>query len=539
MELKGRSLKVFNRYKEKYPDESLLKQVIISYVNGFNKYHNTWKYIDWLLKIVLNHLETSTNVILKPEHIIEQIKFFHVNNNLYNKKNLNGLELLSNISIKQSFNDINQYNFEQLKTANELVKKIKKDREEKIKQQKDVNIVYEDDDYLILVPLSWESSKFWGISTKWCTTLKNDDSYFKKYTENGSLFYIIDKHKKDDKDNPFSKFAIHLWDNQQHPDDAQVFNTLDDELKNGMNRYLPKRITRRLMDYHLNGGVDIHMLKLVIFGVVELMLDEKEVELGDYSWKVIEKTKECFIRLKTDSFKNYTILFDFEKYNYQQDIFTLPISIINMKQQQQVVQDCINIALPKGKTLDYYFKTEVPEHAIKTIELLVKTNLDKIINNHMIQLINHVIEDEINEINKKSNWKFKTSVSFTDIRRSKYLNYTVISISFTTNDRQSPYYGYDLSGGINFTQNMFYLNAGATIDCDWEYHQKGFIQLYLTEDGYRKLLREFIEWCLVTLIQQSSKKINDIYEDNVDKLNKIQKKNIDQILLDDDFFELG
>lgn len=58
-----------------------------------------------------------------------------------------------------------------------------------IKEQ--VDKVMEDERWLIVVPKTYESSKLYGMNTKWCTTQK---SYFDGYNRNGSyLYYIIDK----------------------------------------------------------------------------------------------------------------------------------------------------------------------------------------------------------------------------------------------------------------------------------------------------------------------------------------------------------
>jgi hypothetical protein len=54
------------------------------------------------------------------------------------------------------------------------------------------NVVYEDDRFFIVNPLTHESSCYYGKGTKWCTAA-DSDYQFKQYNQDGKLFYILDK----------------------------------------------------------------------------------------------------------------------------------------------------------------------------------------------------------------------------------------------------------------------------------------------------------------------------------------------------------
>lgn len=56
-----------------------------------------------------------------------------------------------------------------------------------------VDKVYEDAEWLIVRPLTFEASSKYGAGTKWCTTQKNDKQYFTRYWSRGVLAYIINK----------------------------------------------------------------------------------------------------------------------------------------------------------------------------------------------------------------------------------------------------------------------------------------------------------------------------------------------------------
>jgi hypothetical protein len=52
---------------------------------------------------------------------------------------------------------------------------------------------FEDEKWLLVRPLSFQSSLRYGSSTKWCTTFKREKDYFFKYFYKGSLVYFINK----------------------------------------------------------------------------------------------------------------------------------------------------------------------------------------------------------------------------------------------------------------------------------------------------------------------------------------------------------
>jgi hypothetical protein len=53
--------------------------------------------------------------------------------------------------------------------------------------------IHEDDEWLLLRPLTYASSKKYGSNTKWCTTQETNPEYFTKYTSKGVLIYCINK----------------------------------------------------------------------------------------------------------------------------------------------------------------------------------------------------------------------------------------------------------------------------------------------------------------------------------------------------------
>lgn len=87
------------------------------------------------------------------------------------------------------------------RTANELSKDIKK-------AKNDIEVLFDDDNWLVLIPRSMEASMYWGSDTKWCTATRNEENnMYEHYTENGPLFININKQTGE-------KYQFHFGDNE-------------------------------------------------------------------------------------------------------------------------------------------------------------------------------------------------------------------------------------------------------------------------------------------------------------------------------------
>ena len=61
----------------------------------------------------------------------------------------------------------------------------------------DIDIVYEDDEWFVLTPKSYEASCYWGNKTQWCTATRETDEHYNRYTADGDkLFININKSTK-------------------------------------------------------------------------------------------------------------------------------------------------------------------------------------------------------------------------------------------------------------------------------------------------------------------------------------------------------
>jgi len=171
----------------------------------------TKKYSEWGIKKFIDEVKNPTwNFQGKPPVTIAstawtRAKMYHdIVENLSPEKvekMFNFLELDDHFSseetekkIKSKPKDINSFDTIQdllyfIEQYDEFLKVA--DNEKQIKKESER--IYEDDRFLIIRPLSHKSSCYYGANTTWCTTTKDNDDYFNKYTSRGKLYYILDK----------------------------------------------------------------------------------------------------------------------------------------------------------------------------------------------------------------------------------------------------------------------------------------------------------------------------------------------------------
>jgi hypothetical protein len=96
---------------------------------------------------------------------------------------LNERKLITNndLTTYKTFNEL------ELQIALSSLKLIDKSLEKQIQK------LYETDEWLIIKPLSFLASKKYGAGTKWCTTSEKNPEYYLRYSQRGILIYCINK----------------------------------------------------------------------------------------------------------------------------------------------------------------------------------------------------------------------------------------------------------------------------------------------------------------------------------------------------------
>ena len=85
-----------------------------------------------------------------------------------------------------------------------------------------VDVVFENDEWLAIRPLTFESSKKYGAGTKWCTTSENNPHHFYRYSDMGVLIYLYNKLNN-------RKFGIH-FNMEESRFGIQIYNEVDDRI---------------------------------------------------------------------------------------------------------------------------------------------------------------------------------------------------------------------------------------------------------------------------------------------------------------------
>ena len=129
------------------------------------------------------------------------------------------MEILNEFEIHAKANRITNPDISQYDDFNQLENSIK-DAKEKVKMkelEKQVIKLYDNDEWSVVIPLSYEASKTYGANTKWCTT---QEGHWNEYHKRYKLIYIQNKKTND-------KYAVsrHFEDNKK----IQAWMSNDDE----------------------------------------------------------------------------------------------------------------------------------------------------------------------------------------------------------------------------------------------------------------------------------------------------------------------
>jgi len=170
---------------------------------------NKPKYTETLLRILKNKFSTEES---KEVQINETLKLFPFIDREELKK-LSSLELvafnglftsfftqkeLDNYFIFCSYNErdlAGNIDLSTLKDFDVIIDHVKiiSDKQLEKEMEKQVIKLYDENGWLMVRPLTWESSKKYGSNTKWCTTSAGGESTFESYSNKGMLFYMLNR----------------------------------------------------------------------------------------------------------------------------------------------------------------------------------------------------------------------------------------------------------------------------------------------------------------------------------------------------------
>lgn len=147
------------------------------------------------LKDVTHELMNEYNI---PESKLEGMSYFELQNYLRVIGDYIGHQNYSTVTKFIEMNErklIENSDLTSYKTFQELelqmsladLKLVDKEMEKQIEK------LFENDEWLVLKPLSYLASKKYGASTKWCTASDREPDYYYRYVKRGILIYVINK----------------------------------------------------------------------------------------------------------------------------------------------------------------------------------------------------------------------------------------------------------------------------------------------------------------------------------------------------------
>lgn len=165
----------FDKLKEQNPkwDVSILDLIKQADPSDSNRY------IGFLLKCLKNE-------VVSPERLLDKIFMGRTTTSLQKFHEYYEQGLISKKDIN-TYSDLNEIN-EGLREAEQKIK----ERE----AEKQVIKLHEDDDWVILKPLTYESARSYGKGTKWCIT---ERQHWERYVDTYFFIYIISKKRSSNK----------------------------------------------------------------------------------------------------------------------------------------------------------------------------------------------------------------------------------------------------------------------------------------------------------------------------------------------------
>ena len=109
--------------------------------------------------------------------------------------------------------------------------------------KKEISILYKDKEWLVLKPLSYESSKIYGAGTKWCTSSREDDKAFYNYSNDGVLLYVIKLGTKE-------KYGVH-WYFEKEKSVEMSWWDVEDRKVDSLTLNVPSKITQIVLNHYL------------------------------------------------------------------------------------------------------------------------------------------------------------------------------------------------------------------------------------------------------------------------------------------------
>ena len=158
-----------DKLKEQHPDLNISIIDVIAKVDPSDSYKYTEFLIKWFKEMYDDKLYLGIELIGEENVVVLNEFEKHSKCNRIEKKDIGQHKSFTSLKIE-------------VEKADEIVK---------LKElEKQTEKIYDDGDWLAIIPLSFEASKSYGSNTKWCTT---QEDHWDRYIKNYKLIYLIQR----------------------------------------------------------------------------------------------------------------------------------------------------------------------------------------------------------------------------------------------------------------------------------------------------------------------------------------------------------
>lgn len=289
------------------------------------------KYGKWLL----NQYRQGNLDMNNLSKVRNTIDFFNRYNRQLEVKDINQYK-----NIDQVYDNVKNYMEDpsQATSKSDEVRKIKEMGAEK---------VYEDNDWLIIVPKTQEAAIYYGKGTKWCTASTSGYNYFERYNNEGRLYININKNTGD-------KYQFHFESNSfMDAEDKPIKGIIAEEIG----------LSSGAEQFYASLGED---QEYAISSEEHTDPDEEPEEeeiLNQNGWQMIYNNNTGEITIHSDN-ENYEISYDGEiqqqnGYSIVEPLYKfLPVFVIEKLQEYYNNETFYKMVLadydPTDKGYDYY-----------------------------------------------------------------------------------------------------------------------------------------------------------------------------------------
>ena len=167
---------IHDKYYSKIPEDIFRQIISADPTYRIEKSEKMGKYGKWLLSLYMNRQLKIEDLYKATEYLQYFIKYY----NIIQVKDINKYK-----SLQDLYNVVSQY------MNNDNIATSKSDEVRKIKEGAEK--VYEDSEWLVIIPHTQEASCYYGKGTQWCTAAEYSHNMFDNYNNQGPLYINIDK----------------------------------------------------------------------------------------------------------------------------------------------------------------------------------------------------------------------------------------------------------------------------------------------------------------------------------------------------------